>query len=254
MKTENTIQEKRTALKTISNLVKEKVQAGEFPTINSAIVAKYAEGYQSVEFKTLKQWNEQGKRVKKGEKAFPIWGRPQQKEIEETADEFKFYPVAYIFSSEQVQEPEGIYTTASEVEVKYKYKVPASQLKKVSSSADAVEMFKEIWSDSMDHVEEFKILLLNRANKILGYANISKGGVSGTVVDSKVIFQIAIKTNCSSIILCHNHPSGNTTPSEADKTLTKKIKEAGSFLEIQVLDHVILTSESYYSFADEGLI
>ena len=103
-------------------------------------------------------------------------------------------------------------------------------------------------------MEEFSVLVLNRANRVLGYARISQGGLSGTVADPKVIFQIALKSNSCSIIIAHNHPSGNTQPSEADIQLTRKLKDAGAVLDLPVLDHLILTSEGYYSFADEGLL
>jgi DNA repair protein RadC len=110
-----------------------------------------------------------------------------------------------------------------------------------------------IWDD-LEYRESFAILLLNRANRVLGIANISSGGLSGTVADPKVIFQQALKANASSIILLHNHPSGNTQPSEADITLTRKMKECGKFLDLPVLDHLIVTTDGYYSFAYEGLI
>ena len=97
-------------------------------------------------------------------------------------------------------------------------------------------------------------MLLNRANKVLGFSKISSGGTSGTLVDVKIIFQIALKSNASSIILGHNHPSGNLKPSDADIRITRTIKEAGKMMEIPLVDHLILTDENYYSFADEGMI
>ena len=106
----------------------------------------------------------------------------------------------------------------------------------------------------MQHVEETYALLLNRANKALGFSKISVGGTTGTIVDIKVIFQTALKSNASSIILCHNHPSGNLKPSEADIKITRSIKEAGKLMDIPLADHLIITDESYYSFADEGMI
>jgi DNA repair protein RadC len=102
--------------------------------------------------------------------------------------------------------------------------------------------------------EEFWVLLLNRANKIIDKKKISSGGVSGTVVDPKMLFRIAIQDLASSIILCHNHPSGNKKPSEADIKLTKQLKEAGKFLEIPILDHIIITDQDFFSFADEGMM
>ena len=98
------------------------------------------------------------------------------------------------------------------------------------------------------------VLLLNRANKTLGWSRISVGGVNGCVADPRIIFQTALKANASSIIVSHNHPSGNCEPSQSDIALTNKLRDAGNFLDIQVLDHVILTSEGYYSFADEGIL
>ena len=95
---------------------------------------------------------------------------------------------------------------------------------------------------------------MNRANKVLGIFELSTGGVSGTVADPKIIFVAALKGGASGIIVAHNHPSGNLTASQSDIDLTRKLKEAGKFLEIQLLDHVLVTTEGYFSFADEGLI
>lgn len=102
--------------------------------------------------------------------------------------------------------------------------------------------------------EEFWILLMNRANEILRPVQISTGGVSGTIADPKLIFKQAIEHLASSMILFHNHPSGNLTPSQADKDLTRKLKDAGRLLDIPVLDHLIFTDKAYYSFADEGIL
>ena len=98
-------------------------------------------------------------------------------------------------------------------------------------------------------------MLLNRSNRVLGLATLFKGGGSGTVIDQKIIFQYSLKTNAHQIILAHNHPSGNLKPSEADLSISKKIKEAGKLFDIALLDHLILTpEEAYYSMADEGCI
>ena len=142
----------------------------------------------------------------------------------------------------------------SEIEISYRNKVRYADMPKITCSRDAENILRTVLDHSIDHVELFYILCLNRANKVLGWAKISSGGVEGTVADPKVIFQVAIKSNSSSLILCHNHPSGNTEPSEADIRLTRNLKEAGDLLRIKVLDHIILTSESYYSFADENMI
>lgn len=122
----------------------------------------------------------------------------------------------------------------------------------IKTSAD---VFNYIHSDLMDLAhEEFWILLMNRANKIERKIRISIGGVSGTIADPKLIFKHALENLASSVILVHNHPSGNTKPSESDINLTKKLCEAGRFLEIPVLDHVIICQQTWYSFADEGKI
>src|SRR5690606_22036141 len=137
----------------------------------------------------------------------------------------------------------------------YKSKVKPSQRPKITSSKEAYEILLENWDeDQLEFVEQFKVLLLNRASKVLGIYEVSTGGVSSTVADPKLIFAAAIKGNASAMILAHNHPSGQLKPSDADINLTKKLKDGGKYLEISVLDHLIVTSEGYYSFADEGLL
>lgn len=123
---------------------------------------------------------------------------------------------------------------------------------KIVRSADSVALFEPLLSD-LPH-EEFWVLLLNRGNKIIDYKKLSEGGVSGTVVDAKMIFKYAIDNLATSMVICHNHPSGNTQPSEADKQLTRKLKSASAFLEISLLDHIIIGQGEYYSFADDGLL
>jgi DNA repair protein RadC len=123
---------------------------------------------------------------------------------------------------------------------------------RITNSIDVVEMMKQDLLD-LNH-EEFWIVILNRANYVLRKNKISSGGISGTVADPKLIFKSALDHRGSSIILVHNHPSGNLQPSQADITLTKTLKEAGKFLEIPVLDHIIVSDNSYFSFADEGMM
>ena len=143
----------------------------------------------------------------------------------------------------------------SEIELTYKSKVPPSQRTKISCSRDAFNLLKENWnSGTLDYYEEFKILLMNRSNAVLGILAVSKGGISGTVTDVRIILQAALKSNASGLIVCHNHPSGNLNPSESDNKITQKIKEAGNIMDIQLLDHLIITEEDYYSFADNGLL
>jgi DNA repair protein RadC len=143
---------------------------------------------------------------------------------------------------------------ASEITVNYRHRIKPSLMPKLASSKDSADVLRTIWSDKLEHIEEFVVICLNRANRMIGWAKVSSGGLSGTVADPKVIFQIALKSNASSIILAHNHPSGNLQPSEQDIRLTRKNKEAGLVLDLQVLDHIILTSEGYYSFADKGTL
>ncbi len=120
----------------------------------------------------------------------------------------------------------------------------------IKSSRDVYEIFEPMVSDLP--YEEFWILLLNRANRIIGKSKISQGGVAGTVIDTKLIMKTAVENLASSIILCHNHPSGNLNPSVSDIDITHKIKTAANCLDMKLLDHVIVADHSYYSFLDEG--
>lgn len=143
----------------------------------------------------------------------------------------------------------------AEIQLTYKSNVKPSQRPKITGSKDAFSILKENWDEGkIEFVEQFKAMFTNRANKVLGIFDVSTGGVSATIADPKVIFAAAIKAGASGFIVAHNHPSGNLLASREDIELTKRLKEAGKILEIQLLDHVILSSEGYYSFADEGLI
>lgn len=129
---------------------------------------------------------------------------------------------------------------------------PAGKPIKIAGSKEAVSIFQPLLGDLMH--EEFWTLFLNRANRVITKDKISAGGMSGTVADPRMIFKAALDHKSASIILCHNHPSGNTQPSSADIQLTKNMVEAGKVLEINVLDHIIVTQNGFFSFADEGLI
>ena len=143
----------------------------------------------------------------------------------------------------------------AEVELVYKTKVKASERPQIKCSYDSFSILKEIWDvNKINMLEQFKVLLLNRANKVIGVYQASSGGITATIADSRLILATAIKSLAVSIILSHNHPSGNLNPSTADQDLTSKIKTACQYHDIKVLDHVIVTSEGYYSFADEGLL
>jgi len=122
----------------------------------------------------------------------------------------------------------------------------------VKSSDTVYNLFHPLLGD-LDH-EEFWLLMLNRANRILGRFKVSQGGLSGTVIDTRIILKKALDNLASSIIVCHNHPSGNNKPSDADVKITEKLKKAAEMLEIKLLDHVIIADKSYFSFADEGLL
>jgi len=145
----------------------------------------------------------------------------------------------------------------SEVKLVYFTKVKPSERLAVKCSKDAQEIFYHSWDHStIEHVEASKMLLLSRANKVLGLATLSNGGVAGSIMDPIVVFQYAINSNASVIIIAHNHPSGNLNPSESDQKITKKLKEGAELFNIQLLDHIIITPEEevYTSFADSGYL
>ncbi len=122
----------------------------------------------------------------------------------------------------------------------------------IKSSRDIYLHVRERFNN-LDH-EEFYVVLLNRANKVKSIELISKGGVSGTVVDGKIVFKKALEQTASAVVLCHNHPSGNLKPSRADMELTKNLKRFGVMIDLPILDHIIITDTGYYSFADEGVL
>lgn len=128
----------------------------------------------------------------------------------------------------------------------------AMELPKITSSKTVFEIMQPLIGEIA--TEEFWIVYLNNSNKILHKSQLSSGGLTGTVVDVRLVFKKAVEINSTAIILCHNHPSGNTKPSDADIQLTKKMKLGGETLDVKVLDHLIITEKAYFSFADEGLI
>jgi len=141
----------------------------------------------------------------------------------------------------------------AEVQISYSSHVKAKDRMKVTGSKDAADAFRIFWP-AYEHIEFSYLLMLNRQNQILGYHQLSKGGMTGAVVDVRVIFQVALKSSCTSIIFAHNHPSGNLDVSDADRKITNQIKQAGVILDIPLLDHLIMTTDSYLSMADEGLL
>lgn len=127
----------------------------------------------------------------------------------------------------------------------------AVELKKITSSKVIFEIMQPIIGE-LPH-EEFWIIYMNNSNKVISKSQLSKGGITGTLVDVRIVFKTALEMGATALILCHNHPSGTLIPSDADKQITRKLKLAGDSLEIKVLDHLIVTESSYYSFADEGI-
>ena len=142
----------------------------------------------------------------------------------------------------------------NEITVSYSHKSKPSSLPKITCSKDVYDLVYPTWMEDIEHRESFKVLLLSRANRVLGISNLFTGGLSGVVVDVKLIFQTALKCNSACLVVLHNHPSGNLIASDADLKLTKKIVEAGKLLDLPVLDHIIFTSEGFCSLADEGLM
>ena len=138
-------------------------------------------------------------------------------------------------------------------EIKVAYTTSDTPKVKIKSGDDAYNVLLASWNlDTIELQEEFKVLLLNRANELLGIYPLSRGGITGTVVDQRLIFAVALKCNATGIIICHNHPSGKLLPSEADITLTKSIGKCADLLEINLLDHLIITKNGFYSFSNEG--
>ena len=144
----------------------------------------------------------------------------------------------------------------NEIQISYKEKIRTLQSKPIKSSEDVAQVLFKNWDfQTIGLHESFKVLLLNNSNKVKGIYQLSTGGITGTIVDLRILFALALKTLSVAIILAHNHPSSKLQPSESDKQLTDKIVKAAKLLDIKVLDHVILTPDKqYFSFADNGLL
>lgn len=141
------------------------------------------------------------------------------------------------------------------IKLTYSSRIPAKERPTIKSSRDAYEILKGVYDqDTIEHVEHFYIICCNNAARCLGSKLISMGGVNQTVVDVKVVLQTALLCNATSIVLSHNHPSGNVTPSDHDKRITKQIIQASNTMGILVVDHIIMSADGYYSFADEGIL
>ena len=137
-------------------------------------------------------------------------------------------------------------------EYSLKYTKSEIQKTKITTSESASNVIRKFYFDDINIYESFFILLLNRANNTTGFAKISQGGTAGTVVDIKIIAKYAVESLSSAVIICHNHPSGNKQPSDADLNITRKIKDALLLLDIKLIDHIIITENDFYSFADNG--
>lgn len=140
-------------------------------------------------------------------------------------------------------------------EIQLSYRRGTETIVKIKSAEDAYKVFRTRYDEhTIDYIECSFVLFLNRANNTIGWMKLSQGGTCTTIMDPKVLFVTALKCGASAVIISHNHPSGELVPSEQDKVVTKKIKDIGQLLDIKVLDHLIITSEGFYSFANEGLM
>lgn len=141
------------------------------------------------------------------------------------------------------------------ISVSFDKNLKKSELYKITSSRSAYNLFLRVFnSDTFHWSEEVIILCLNNSNKVVGFYKVSSGGMTSAFIDVRMIFTTALKSLATSIIIAHNHPSGTLQPSEADKNITQKLKQAGEVLDIKILDHLIITDENYFSFADEGIL
>ncbi len=144
----------------------------------------------------------------------------------------------------------------SEIQVSYINKVKVKDSQRIKSSSDIAKLLFENWNkNTIELHESFKVILLNNSNTVKGIFEMSSGGLTGTLVDLRILFAVALKTLATSIIVSHNHPSGNLKPSQSDIRLTNKIKKVSELLDIKLLDHLIITpNKEYYSFADDGIL
>ena len=139
----------------------------------------------------------------------------------------------------------------AELEVKYTPNKYDGEIKKITNSNEAYQLVLESWNkETLQLFEEFKVIMLNNSNEVLGIWVMSKGGMTGTAVDVKLLFSVVLKSCAAAIITVHNHPSGNLQPSESDSNIYEKMKSVASFLDVRYLDNLIITKDGYYSFMD----
>lgn len=257
MKQKSKNQERRQLLRELSAPIAVMKKNGVITSINDGLKKLYAnEGHN--ELKTLKQWNSEGKKVIKGEKALLLWGRPKKYQVDNADtmedDEMNFYPLCYVFSENQVQDKEEKTYLVGATRLKLVREGSRLERVKITASKHAEEYCRLLFDEDLTIYESVHILLLDRSNCVDSFVKISQGGVSGTVVDVRLIAKYALDTLASGVIMVHNHPSGNAEPSPQDTSMTKKTKKALGLLDIALLDHIILTEDNYYSFADKGLM
>lgn len=171
---------------------------------------------------------------------------------ENTLDKLGKHSVAQLMEYKGIGEAKAITIVAAmELGRRRRAEVALEQLK-ITSSTSVFELMQPIIGE-LEH-EEFWIIYVNNSNKVIQQSQLSKGGITGTLVDVRLVFKTALLVGAVAIVLAHNHPSGSLQPSNADKQLTQKLKEAGQSLDIKVLDHIIVTQKTYFSFADEGIL
>ena len=258
-----TIIERRKELIEISKVAKTLRDTEEIDgTINYMLLNYIYKTGNANEFNTFEDWQNEGYVVRKGAKAFVAWGKPKEKKTDR-GDVLKYYPITYLFSDLQVYKKKGEMTVRESAlkyknfvgEIKVSYKRHSSPVKeRVNCASEVVEVLREVWNEDLEYRESFYVLAMNNNCDILGYAELFKGGVSCTVVDVKMIFQLLLNVNATSFVVAHNHPGGVSRPSEQDRVLTKRIMECAKLIDIMLVDHVILTADSYYSFSENGQI
>lgn len=145
------------------------------------------------------------------------------------------------------------FPVAQEVDTTVYRKTPSKDLTQIHCSNDMYKFISVSW-EGIDHVETMKAVFMNRSNKVLGVKTVATGGIDTVIVDVRIIFQAALLCNATSLILVHNHPSGGLRPSDGDGNITRKVREAGVVMNIKLLDHLIISDEGYYSFADQGML
>ncbi|MGL5682566.1 MAG: JAB domain-containing protein [Marinifilaceae bacterium] len=257
-----TISETRNQLKRFSSQARKlRLEKMENLTVNQVLLTHIYNTNGATTFHTFNEWRKRGYTVMRGEKAYVVWGKPQKQKVDKNSDdEYSFYPVTYLFSDKQVMILSDSANTASDSLASYnptykgEFKISYTRKKenpcKVVNSKQVVDFLRQIWEDDISYRERFVVIALNSALKISGYTMLSSGNITSVPVDKRLLSQFLLLSNAVSFIVAHNHPSGETTPSREDIELTNNIKKVGELLQIQLLDHVILTDEEDYSFVE----